>query len=81
MIEVTLYTKPGCHLCESVGQVIEVVGRGRSFRLVVRNILEDEGDYAQYHEAIPVVFVNGREVARYAMTHREFEAALAQAAG
>ena len=81
MTEVTLYTRIDCHLCESVEQVIRHVGRTRAFRLTVRDIDQDESDLARYNEAVPVVVVNGREVARYRMSQREFEAALAAAEG
>lgn len=79
MTEVTLYTRAGYHLCDSVEQVIAQVARSRSFRLTVRDIDRDERDLAMYNESVPVVLVNGREVARYRLTHREFEAILARA--
>lgn len=81
MTEVTLYTRADCHLCESVQQVIEHVARTRAFRLTVRDIDADEDDLALYNEAVPVVVINGREIARYRLTHAEFEAALVAAAG
>jgi hypothetical protein len=62
---VTLYTKPGCHLCEPVAATIAEAAKVRAFRFVTRNILDDAGEYEQYKHAIPVVTVNGREIARY----------------
>jgi len=73
---VTLYTKPGCHLCELAGQVIAQVGRRRRFRLEMRNILEDARDLEKYREAIPVVLVDGLEIARLRVTGHDLEAAL-----
>jgi glutaredoxin len=73
---VTLYTKPGCHLCEAVEQVIEEVRRRRGFELVVKNILDDPADFEKYQHDIPVVMVDGHEVARHRMEARMFEAAL-----
>ena len=65
---VTLYTKPGCHLCEPVAATIAEAAKVRSFHFVVRNILDDPDDYERYKHAIPVVSVNGAEVARYRLS-------------
>jgi glutaredoxin len=78
MKQVTLFTKPGCHLCESVEQVIRHVAHRRRFRLSVRNILDDPNDQAAYETAIPVVLVDGVEIARYRLTAHDLEAALAE---
>ena len=73
---VTLYTKPGCHLCEAVEQVIRRVRRRMAFELVVRDILEDATDFERYALDIPVVTVDGREVARHRLDAGVLEAAL-----
>ena len=73
---VTLYTKPGCHLCEAVEQVIRQVGRRRRFELVLRNVLEEPADFERYALDIPVVTVDGREVARHRLDAGVLEAAL-----
>ena len=76
MTQVTLYTKPGCHLCESVEEVIRDVARRRAFELKLVNILEDPAAFALYEFEIPVVFVNGKEIARHRLNQGELEAAL-----
>ena len=73
---VTLYTKPGCHLCEAVEQVIASVARRRPLVVESRNILDDPADFEKYRHEIPVVLVNGAEVARHRLTAGELEAAL-----
>jgi hypothetical protein len=73
---VTLYTKPGCHLCEAVEQVIRQVRRRKVFELVLRNILDNPGDFERYALEIPVVTVEGREVARHRLDAGVLEAAL-----
>ncbi len=80
MTRVTLYTKPGCHLCEAVEQVIARVRKKQPFDLEIRNIDDSAADLARYHAEIPVVLVNGREIARYRLSTAEFEAALGAAA-
>ena len=58
---VTLYTRPGCHLCEDARAVIERVCAelGESYDEV--SILEDPELEERYAEEIPVTLVDGRQ--------------------
>jgi glutaredoxin len=76
MKTVTLYTKPGCHLCEAVEAVIEQVARRRRFELVRRDITHDAADFEKYQHEVPVVLVDGEEIARHRMTEGELMKAL-----
>ncbi len=76
MHRVILFSKPGCHLCEPVEEVILAVRREREFEFEVRNIEDDPADIEKYKHAIPVVVVDGREIARYKLSRIEFEQAL-----
>ena len=73
---VTLYTKPGCHLCEPVAETIAAAAKMRGFRSVTRNILDDPDDFRRYQHAIPVVTVDGREIARFRLSLPQLLAAL-----
>ena len=73
---ITLYTKPGCHLCDVVKATIQKVAAVRPLRLVERNILDEPADLHRFQHAIPVVFVGEREVARYRVTERQLLAAI-----
>jgi glutaredoxin len=73
---VTLYTRPGCHLCEPVAEAIRQVAANRQFDFVSRNIEEDPADFQKYKNDIPVVTVNGIEIARHRMTVDQLERAL-----
>ena len=73
---VTIYSKPGCHLCEEVEAVVRQVATRRRFRLEKRNILDDPALLKQYQTAIPVVLVDGVEIARYRLTAFALESAL-----
>ena len=58
---VTLYTRPGCHLCDDARAVIARVCAelGESFDEVD---IESDGDLAdRFGEEIPVTFVDGRQ--------------------
>jgi len=77
--EVTLYTKSDCHLCQAVGQVIARAARQRAFGLAVRDITQDAADFEKYATEIPVVLVNGREIARFRLDLADLIKALDEA--
>lgn len=72
----TLYGKPGCHLCQVMKGVIEEVGGRRPIQLREINILDDPADYQRYRHDIPVLLLAGREIARHRLTVRLLEEAL-----
>ena len=59
MTEVTLYGKPGCHLCDDARAVVAAVRGEREFALEEVDITLDPALYARYGERIPVVAVDG----------------------
>ena len=58
---VTLYGKPGCHLCDDARAVVErvCVDLGESFEEI--SILDDPALLDRYAEEIPVTLVDGRQ--------------------
>jgi glutaredoxin len=58
---VTLYSKPGCHLCDDARAVIEQVCAelGESYDEV--SILDDPDLQLRFGEEIPVTFVDGKQ--------------------
>jgi glutaredoxin len=58
---VTLYGKPGCHLCDEARDVVESVRRERGFELEEVDVSIDPGLQREYGERIPVVAVNGTD--------------------
>jgi hypothetical protein len=60
---VTLYTRPGCHLCDEVRDAILALGPELPpFELSEVNIERDHVLFARYLERIPVVVVDGEVV-------------------
>ena len=72
MSEVTLYGKPGCHLCDEARAAL--AGLDVDVREV--DVSSDPGLHAEYGERIPVVVVNGREVAQFHVDLAAVQAAL-----
>jgi hypothetical protein len=58
---VTLYSRPGCHLCESARAVIEQVCAELGEGYTEISILDDPELIRRYGEEIPVTLVDGRQ--------------------
>jgi glutaredoxin len=64
-VPVTVYSAPGCHLCEQAKEVIAAVGRTVELELVEIDISADAELERRYRELIPVVFVDGHRAFTY----------------
>jgi glutaredoxin len=62
---VTLYSRPGCHLCEDARAALERVRERAPFALVEVDIERDDALHRAYLERIPVVAVDGEELFEY----------------
>ncbi len=62
MPTITLYGKPGCHLCDGARRVIEQVGAEREFEFEQVDITLDPGLHHRYGERIPVLALDGEEL-------------------
>jgi glutaredoxin len=65
MARVTLYGKPGCHLCDEARAAVGSVQAERRFELVEVDVLLDPVLQRAYGERIPVVAVDGEELFEY----------------
>ena len=61
MRTVTLYGRPGCHLCDEARAVLERVRTTHPFRLEEIDIEADDALFKRYLERIPVIAVDGEE--------------------
>jgi glutaredoxin len=59
---VTLYGKPGCHLCDDARAALERVRERTPFGLVEIDIESDDALHRAYLERIPVVELDGQEL-------------------
>jgi glutaredoxin len=80
MTSVTLYTKADCHLCDSAREVIENLRSEFEFQLEQVDITCDESLNDLYRERIPVVAVEGEEVAAIFVRAEALRSALRGAA-
>jgi glutaredoxin len=56
---ITLYGKPGCHLCDDARAVIERVAGELGVTWEERDITASPEDLAKYGEMIPVTMIDG----------------------
>jgi glutaredoxin len=71
--QVTLYTRPGCHLCEEAKQAILASDCQGQYTLQEINIDLDPALMRRYGWEIPVVLINGIETFKYRLTSSEFK--------
>ena len=67
MAQVTVYTKPGCHLCDDAVRLLQRVQKQHPFALEEVNVQDDPALLAEYGEQIPVVTLNGTFLFEYAV--------------
>lgn len=74
---VTLVTRAHCHLCEDVRPIVESVCADLGARWREVDVDSDPGLLAAYADLVPVVLVDGREVAHWFLSEKQLRAALA----
>ena len=81
-IEVTLYTRAGCHLCEEAKAQIAPLLREFSVQLREVDIDADPALHEQFTNDVPVIFLGAQKVAKHrvdlAQFRRQLERARAQ---
>ena len=73
MTHVTLYGKPGCHLCDDARAAVAEVRRRRPFDLEEVDITLDPALHERYGERIPVLAIDGEEAFELGVDARELE--------
>jgi len=70
--EVTLYTRPGCHLCKDAKEAILPVLHELGAELREVNIEEDAVLEGRYGLDIPVIFIGARKAAKHRVDIKQF---------
>jgi glutaredoxin len=72
MMDVVVYCKPGCCLCDEVKEKLRRLQASYAFNLREVNILDDPEAQERFKEEIPVVFINGKKVFKYRLDEKQF---------
>ena len=75
---VTLYGRPGCHLCDDALAVLQRIRADAPFDLRTVNIEDDDALLRAYLERIPVVSLDDQEVYDYFVDEADLRARLAR---
>jgi hypothetical protein len=67
----TLYSRPGCHLCDDMKAVVERVARSVPLTIEVVDITTDPVLEARYGLEIPVLLIEGKRAAKYRVSEDE----------
>ena len=81
MITLTLYSRPGCHLCDDMKAVVQRVAQSIPLKLDEIDISADPELETRYGLEIPVLMVDGRKAAKYRIAEGELRRLLAGRAG
>ena len=73
MIALTLYSRPGCHLCDEMKAVVHrAIGSIQEPMTIEEIDISTDPDLeARYGLEIPVLLVNGKKTAKYRITDAE----------
>jgi glutaredoxin len=76
---VTLYSRPGCHLCDAAREVVERVCADLGEEYDEVSIVDDPRLQERFGEEIPVTFVDGRQHDFWRVDEARLRAALGAA--
>ena len=79
MLALTIYSRPGCHLCDDMKALVQRVARTHGKGIVVEeiDISTDPELESRYGLEIPVLMLNGRKIAKYRISESALSRALA----
>jgi Glutaredoxin-like domain (DUF836) len=80
VIALTLYSRPGCHLCDEMKAIVDRVTRSiaKPSTLDVVDISTDAELESRYGLDIPVLLVNGRKAAKYRVREEDLRRLLTE---
>ena len=66
-----MYSKQGCHLCDTAREVIVSVQQDIDFKFRETDIEKNPELFSQYKEDIPVIYINGEFFSKYHVDHKD----------
>jgi len=68
---ITIYSKPDCHLCDRAKEVIDRCRARAEFTVKVVDISQNPELLERYRHEIPVILLDGNEIARHFVRERK----------
>lgn len=79
-LQATLFTRPGCHLCDDAKAIILPLLRAAGGTLTEINVDTRDDLRERYGNDVPVIFLGPRKVAKHRVDPQQFRRQLAAAA-
>ncbi len=70
-LQVTFYTKAGCHLCEEARDMLDDIAAQTEFELMEIDIRNNNELFEQYRYRIPVIIINDETVLEGRIEYRD----------
>ena len=70
--EVILYTRKGCHLCDTAKEILQRARQSAPFALQEIDIDGDPDLRARYSEEVPLITINGKKAFKYHLDEQSF---------
>jgi glutaredoxin len=70
-VTLTLFSRPGCHLCEVMKDLVRPVAARTGIRLQEVDITGNPQLEADYGLEVPVLLLDGTKIAKYRITEEE----------
>ena len=70
-LQVTFYTKAGCHLCGEARDMLDDIAAQTEFELTEIDIRSNNELFEQYRYRIPVIIINGDTVLEGRIEYRD----------
>lgn len=80
-LDLTLYTRGGCHLCEEMKAALAPIAREFGARIAEVDVDLCDEPRALYGNDVPVLFLSGRKVAKHRLDERQIRRQLERARG
>ena len=80
-LKLTIYSKPGCHLCEEAKEVMRGADCSDLYTFAEVNIESDPELFARYRYDIPVIMIDGTEAFRHRLIAEEFKVQILHRSG
>ena len=80
MTRLTIYSRPGCHLCDEMKEVVRRVSTSVPLTIEEVDISGDAELERLYGVEIPVLTIDGKKVAKYRIGERELVRVLSERA-
>lgn len=69
--KITIYSKPDCHLCDRAKEVVERCRSKADLAVEVIDISQNVELFDRYRNDIPVILLDGKEIARHFVRERQ----------